>query len=148
MAKREIRPIRVDGQVAYVPLTKGYTAIIDAADLPLVDGVNWGAMEKRRPDGTIRAVYAKNSGTKRGTIFMHRLLVAASESEEVDHVDCDGLNNRRINLRIATTARTSLTSAFVWTARPASRVYRGYLRAGNGKRKYRFTASACDLDTL
>lgn len=30
------RPIRIDGDVAYIPLTKGYEAIIDAAYVHLV----------------------------------------------------------------------------------------------------------------
>ena len=36
MASREIRPIRVEGNIAYVPLTKGCEALIDAADVPLI----------------------------------------------------------------------------------------------------------------
>lgn len=46
MAKREIRPIRVEGQVAYVPLTKGYTAIIDTPMSRLLKdstGARWSA---------------------------------------------------------------------------------------------------------
>jgi len=31
MASKQIRPIRVEGNIAYVPLTKGYVAVIDAA---------------------------------------------------------------------------------------------------------------------
>ena len=31
------RPIRIDGEVAYVPLTMGYEALIDAADVPLLE---------------------------------------------------------------------------------------------------------------
>ena len=36
MAKHIKRQIRVDGDLAYIPLTQGYEAIIDAADVPLV----------------------------------------------------------------------------------------------------------------
>ena len=105
MATRQIRPIRVEGNVAYVPLTRGYEAVIDAADVPLVEGKNWHAFVKRRNDGTTLAVYAARSspraGGKQNTIFMHRILLSA-DSEETDHRDGDGLNNRRANLRPAT----------------------------------------------
>jgi hypothetical protein len=43
MAARAIRQIRVEGQVAYVPLTRGLEAVIDAADVPLVEKQNWYA---------------------------------------------------------------------------------------------------------
>lgn len=50
MADRYKRPVRllrgrplVVGKVAYIPLTRGYTAIIDAVDLKRVEGRNWHA---------------------------------------------------------------------------------------------------------
>ena len=44
------RPIRIEGDVAYVPLTKGYEAIIDVEDVPLVEGRNWHAHVVRKKD--------------------------------------------------------------------------------------------------
>lgn len=41
MGKAQLRPIRVEGNVAFVPLTKGLEAIVDVEDLPLVEGLNW-----------------------------------------------------------------------------------------------------------
>ena len=35
-------------------------------------------------------------------IYLHRLLLDAQAGEEVDHIDGDGLENRRHNLRIVT----------------------------------------------
>jgi len=35
---RSVRPIRIEGNIAYVPLTKGYEAVIDVADIGLVEG--------------------------------------------------------------------------------------------------------------
>ena len=49
MANRQIREIVIDGNIAYVPLTKGKVAIIDAEDIPLVEGWNWTAV--KRNDG-------------------------------------------------------------------------------------------------
>ena len=85
------RPIRIEGDVAHVPLTKGNEAIVDAADVPLVDGKCWVFRMK----GNV--AYAISRGRQ-----MHRVIADANSGQEVDHRDGDGLNNRRSNLRIAT----------------------------------------------
>lgn len=94
------RAIRVDGDVAYITLTKGYEAIIDVADTPLVAGVNWTAMEVRRRDRSVRTVYAVRNVSGR-LVYMHRTILGNGHAH-TDHEDCDGLNNRRSNLRAAT----------------------------------------------
>ena len=97
----EIRPLRVEGEVAFVPLSQGYEAVIDAADVPLVEGRNWSADVHRRPDGTIRLVYAV-ARINYKKVSMHRLLCGLRKGAVVDHRDGDGLNNRRSsNLRPA-----------------------------------------------
>lgn len=105
MASKQIRPIRVEGNVAYVPLTQGYEAIIDAADVPLVEGKNWSALVSRNRQGVIRTVYARHDVGPRGdreSVLMHRLLAGATGAMDVDHRDSNGLNNRRKNIRAAT----------------------------------------------
>lgn len=94
---KTIRQIRIEGNIAYVPLTKGYEAVVDASDVSLVEGLNWHS----KPDK--RCVYAranvqKNDGT-RTTITMHKLLTGFALT---DHKNGDGLCNRRSNLREAT----------------------------------------------
>ncbi len=99
MAKREIRPVRVDGQVAYVPLTQGYEAIIDAKDVPLVEGFNWCA---RRCQDAIYAMRTVHEGRVQRTVYLHRVILGEPEGLDVDHKSGDGLDNRRDNLREAT----------------------------------------------
>lgn len=104
------RPIRIEGDVAYIPLTKGYEAVIDVEDVPLVEGRNWTALEDRHRDGNIRNVYAyratQNGKGKRSTILLHREITKTPLDLEVDHRDGNGLNNCRRgeagNLRLVT----------------------------------------------
>lgn len=94
-----IRPIRITGDIAYVPLTQGLFAIIDAADVPIVEGVAWTATKDSR--GVAYAVTHRYRNNGRSTaIRMHRILLDAPAGMDVDHIDMDTLNNRRSNLRI------------------------------------------------
>jgi hypothetical protein len=100
---KAVRPIRIDGDLAYITLTQGYVAVIDAADVPSVQGKNWCAKIDRRRDGSIRTVYAvRTQRPNNHELRMHRVLLGAPNDLEVDHKDGDGLNNRRYNLRLAT----------------------------------------------
>lgn len=109
MAKKAIRPIRIEGNIAYVPLTMGYEAIIDAADVPLVSAWNWSAGLVRRKDGSISKVYAMRTepigGGKRRTVRMHSAIAQTPDGLETDHINLDGLDNRRSNLRAATSTQ-------------------------------------------
>lgn len=90
------REIKVTGDIAIIPLTRGYEAIIDAGNVNLVKHCNWSALVLTRDDGSIKGIYARNSVT-----FLHRLLIRAKSGELVDHIDGDGLNCVMSNMRIA-----------------------------------------------
>ena len=89
--RKHIRQIRIEGNVAYVTLSRGLEAVIDVTDVHLVEGLNWYAHTSKK------WVYAKGSG-----LNMHRVILDAQPGLYVDHRDGNGLNNRRENLRIAT----------------------------------------------
>lgn len=72
-------------------------ALVDDADYDWLNQWNWTAVLTNRKCGG----YA--SRTENGAaILMHRLILNASDGEEVDHEDGHGLNNQRRNLRKAT----------------------------------------------
>lgn len=97
--RHDIRPIRIEGTVAYVPLTQGKTTIIDAADVPLIEGRNWYARESSCVPGTF---YAHSRAGQ-----MHRIIMSAVPGQIVDHKNHDTLDNRRCNLRFATAQSSS-----------------------------------------
>jgi hypothetical protein len=95
----KIRPIRICGDVAYVTLTRGYEAIIDAADVPLVEGRNWYALVQSH---SVYVVRKGKRGSELRSVYLHRVIMGDPNGLQIDHKDGDGLNNRRYNLRVAT----------------------------------------------
>lgn len=78
----------------------GRVALVDDADLELVSAYRWFAAE-RNLDGHQSRTYAIASirrDGKRTSIFMHGVIAGSGP----DHIDHDGLNNQRSNLRPAT----------------------------------------------
>lgn len=91
----KVRPILISGDIATVSLTKGYSAVIDESDVPLISGRNWSALVSKRR----KAIYAARVENGK-MILMHRLILGAPRGMDVDHIDQDGLNNRRLNIRV------------------------------------------------
>ena len=101
------RHIRTEGDIAYVPLTRGYEAVIDVADVHLVDQYNWCAQVCRGHVYAIRHSARDLVTRKQTLIIMHRVITGAPSEMEVDHQDRDGLNNRRSNLRVCTRSQNA-----------------------------------------
>jgi hypothetical protein len=105
MASRQIRPIRVEGNIAYVPLTRGYEAIIDAADVPLVAEHSWFSVVQ---DHAVYAVRRVPGVTGRGSkVSMHRQIMMPGQTQQVDHINLNGLDNRRANMRLCSAAENA-----------------------------------------
>lgn len=86
-----------------LPLTQGFFAIIDEADVILVSSRLWST---RRGNSTSYAQAANRSADgKWRPIKLHRFLWAAwgmGPAKEIDHKNRNGLDCRRSNLRAAT----------------------------------------------
>jgi hypothetical protein len=73
----------------------GRVALVDDADLKLVSGYRWWALEVRGGQRTY-AVTQIRVGDRKRTIYMHQLITGWTAT---DHRNHDGLDNRRRNLR-------------------------------------------------
>lgn len=84
-----------DEECVLVQVRGSSPARVDAADQALVAPYHWRALP--RPNGKVYVV-ATWADT---TLYMHRLILNAPSGADVDHVNNDGLDNRRVNLRLA-----------------------------------------------
>ena len=75
-----------------IPLTKGKVALVDDGDYESLNKHKWTALKN------YNTFYAKReSGGK--TIYMHRVILGTQPGFETDHIDGNGLNNQKYNLR-------------------------------------------------
>jgi hypothetical protein len=92
---------------------KGRKCLIDDIDADLLSLV-WGCQAEKRTTYVRRGV--KNSDGKKIAVMMHRVIMERvlgrplSKGEDVDHIDTDGLNNTRANLRVATRSQNKANS--------------------------------------
>ena len=89
-----------------VPLTKGLATTIDDSDAERVSGHVWRAHRATTARENWYA-YTKINGKK---VYLHRFLTDAPKGLDVDHIDGDGLNNRRENMRVCTRSQNNQNS--------------------------------------
>lgn len=126
------RPIRIENGIGHVTLTRGMTATVDEADVPLVAERCWLAI----PNGRSGAMYAAaKMGGK--VVLMHRLLMGL-DGPDVDHRNDNGLDNRRANLRHATFLQHRANSV---KRRDSKQPYKGISRCRHKKDGWRAIGS-------
>lgn len=87
-----------------IPLTMNQVAIVDDGDYEYLNQWKWHATKYKH------GYYANRSELydervmegKRRTVVMHRVIANPSPGMQVDHINRNGLDNRRCNLRVVT----------------------------------------------
>jgi hypothetical protein len=80
----------------------GLVALVDEADFELVSQFRWNASSRRNLSRYART-YVQEAGRKK-MVLLHRLITGAPPEKAVDHINRDGLDNRRSNLRVCSHA--------------------------------------------
>ena len=112
------------GRIREIPLTQGKVAFVDAADYEWLNQWKWYALLNQHGYHTW---YAWRRD-KRNMLSMHRQIMGTAP-ELVDHVNRDGLDNRRSNLRPATARTNQLNQRkHIDSKNP----YKGIFHAGRG----------------
>ena len=75
-----------------------YIIYIDTEDLHKLENVT-SMYLIQQAGGNYRVAIRVGSGNKKRT-YLHRLIINAPDTYIVDHIDCNPLNNRKINLRL------------------------------------------------
>jgi len=79
-----------------IPLTQDKFAIVDDEDFEWVNCHNW-CLEKGKGKE-----YAQRKIGRVKTVKMHREIMCVLSGLEVDHINGNGLDNRKVNLRLCT----------------------------------------------
>jgi len=127
----------------FIPLSRGKYTIIDDADFEVVNQFKWSYDHHERCDGyAIRVI--KSAGQPQRSLYLHRFLLGARPGQVVDHINYNGLDNRRSNIRLCMQAqnihhsrmRSTNTSGYrgvYWNKK--SKKWLAQIRVGPGKKR-------------
>lgn len=105
-----------------IPLSKGKFALVDDADFDWLNQWKWSVTKNGKHHFYAERSRVDSNG-KRSNIRMHRLILGLTDrSILADHIDGNGLNNQRSNLRPCTSSQNHMNSH---TARSSSSIYKG-----------------------
>lgn len=110
-----------------IKLTQGKVAIADEADLPILARYRWCANWNGRRWYAVTALWKRDKKTKLER--MHRILLQPPSGVDVDHINGNGLDNRRSNLRLASRSQNNANKPKY--KRDATSKYKGVRRTVN-----------------
>ena len=87
------------GCMKELPLSRGLRALIDDDDFEKVKNFKWWVA---CPGGKFYAASRIGQGWKAPIVYLHRFLMNPIKKQTVDHIDSNGLNCQRKNMRFAT----------------------------------------------
>jgi hypothetical protein len=88
-------------------------AIVDPDDYWRLCGYKWFALKGQSTFYAIRAIYPgtnrkrKTKNRNRKTVWTHREIIKANDDQVCDHINHNGLDNRKANLRLANRCQNS-----------------------------------------
>lgn len=82
-----------------IPLTQGRVTIVDDEDYPIVSLFKWWAFKIKNYHYAATTIFISDKQT---TLLMHRLIMNAPFDKLVDHINHNGLDNRKTNMRLCT----------------------------------------------
>jgi hypothetical protein len=122
----------VNGNVVEVKLSRGMVTIIDATDADVVNKHKWYA---HRGNTTF---YARCGGGLQKAVLLHRMILEVPHGLYVDHINGDGLDNRRENLRLCTTSQNKHNGRKYRRPGGCSSVFKGVSRVVERNRRIRW----------
>lgn len=82
-------------------LTQNKTALVDDEDFEYLNRWRWYADKGYKTFYAYRFEYPFGNGERR-KIYMHKCILNSTNNIKTDHKDGNGLNNQKLNLRLAT----------------------------------------------
>lgn len=83
-----------------IPLTQGKVALVDDRDYPEVSKFKWCTFTPGKIYYAVRGSPGVNG--RKHLIYMHSIIIGTPKGMQTDHINGDGLDNRRENLRVVT----------------------------------------------
>ena len=110
-----------------IELTQGYSALVDPRDIGRAARFNWSASKTR---WTVYGIRREGDGK---SIYLHRFILGEDfelpGEIQVDHANGDGLDCRRVNLRLCTSKQNAQNRAGL--LRETTSKFKGVMRRGD-----------------
>lgn len=84
-----------------IPLTQNKTAVINDRDYPMLILHKWHTMKRKN-------TWYAGSKIDGKSVYMHHFILGKKKGFVIDHIDRDGLNNQRVNLRFVTPQQNNM----------------------------------------
>lgn len=91
----------------YIELTQSKQAIVDDGDFDRLNKFKWFTQKTKWGCYAVRNIRNKYEKRK---IYMHRLVIPCKKEQQIDHINHNGLDNRKENLRVCSNAENMRNS--------------------------------------